>query len=161
MTRHNYEMKYSLEAATRIFKETGTYRVVGYRWRDVFLKHVVALGTHTRARWCGHQSWRRDYPQLRDETTYEQCIEAVLQVVDGQLTIKLVIYDGDTVTGRPTTARCEFVGTLSVMCPELERAAGQAFAFLVDCEVTRREEARLARLRAEVEAQFTRDFGNE
>ena len=154
-------MKYNLEAATRIFKETGTYRVVGYCWRDVFLKHVIALGTHTSARWCGHQSWRRDYPQLRDETTYEQCVEAVLQVVDGQLTMKLVIYNGDTVTGRPTTARCEFVGTLSVMCPELERAAGQAFAFLVDCEVTRREEARLARLRAEVEAQFARDFGNE
>ena len=154
-------MTYSLETVTRIFKEAGSYRVSGHRWRHVFLKYITELGTQTSARWCGHQSWRRDYPQLKDETTYEQCVEAELRVVDGQLVMKLIIYNGDNVTGHPTVARCEFIGTFSVMCPELERAATQAFAFLVDCEVTRREEARLARLRAEVEAQFTRDFGNE
>lgn len=154
-------MKYSLEAATKIFEAAGPCQLVGYRWRQVFLDHVLAHGAQTSASWCGVRVGRTTPPRLKDETTYDQCVEAVLTVDNGKLLLVLTIYDGDMVNGYPTTTRCRFAGELKAMCPEVDQAATNAFRMLVDVEVNRREEARLARLRAEVEAQFTRDFGNE
>lgn len=158
MTKYNYEMKYSLEAATKIFEAAGPCQLAGYCWRQVFLDHVLAHGAQTSASWCGVRAGRTTPPRLKDETTYEKCVEAVLTVDNGKLMLVLTINDGDIVNGKPTTARCRFAGELKAMCPEVNQAATNAFQMLVDIEVDRREAARIARLRAEVEAQFTRDF---
>lgn len=158
MTRHNYEMKYSLEAATKIIEAAGPCRFTGYRWRKVFLDHVLAHGAQTSASWCGVRAGRTTPPRLKDETTYDQCVEAVLTVDNGKLMMVLTINDGDMVNGNPTAARCRFAGELKAMCPEVDQAVTNAFRMLVDVEVDRREAARIARLRAEVEAQFTRDY---
>jgi len=147
-------MKYTIEQAAQILNLAGPRHVSGYAWRKTFLNHV----TLTEAQWLATNRWRRDIPQLQNETTYDRCVDACVCAQSGKIIVTVTIYNGDLVDGFPTDARCKFAGELTEMCPEVATVVEQAFGTLVEAEVERREKARIDRLRAEVEAQFSRTF---
>jgi hypothetical protein len=148
-------MNYSFESAVKILKQAGLCVAIGYKWRDVFLNHV----TQKDAQWYSKTSnFACDTPNLAEETTYDSCIDVEISATENSIIIKLLLFNGDNCFGQPTNLRCWFIGELRDMCPEVEQVVARAFAALVEHEVSRREEARLARIRSEVEAQFVRDF---
>ena len=147
-------MNLSFESAVKILAQTGELTVVGYRWREVFLKHV----TQTDAAWVGWNSKSTGKPILANETTYDRCVEAQLRAANNRIEIFLTVSDGDTLNGFPVKERCVFSGYFTELVPELEPVLERAFNRLIDAEVERREQARIDRLRLEVEYQFKRDF---
>lgn len=47
-----------------------------------------------------------DIPDILKESTYSECIDAVLNIVDNKLCMTIVFWDGDD--GYPTRKRCKF-----------------------------------------------------
>lgn len=151
----NMKKTITLPVAVKMLRATGTRHVNGHFWRRLFLDHATLV----KSSWLnGNSQWNPEAPVLKDETTYERCVDAQLAAVDDRLTLKLVLYDGDLLDGQRTQRRCEFVGYFTSLPDALVPYIESVFDMLIEQGVEQAEAERLAELRKRVESRLTLDY---